>query len=120
VNENIENTSVRVDANKLQRVFVNLIKNAVDAMPQGGELEISSAKNENIVDFIFKDTGVGMSEEVAQRIFTPLFTTKAQGMGLGLAICKRFVEAHKGKISVVSKQNIGTTFTVSIPTAKKI
>jgi signal transduction histidine kinase len=118
IKENVENTILRVDANKLQRVFLNLIKNSIEAMPKGGELEITGHQSGTTVDFAFKDTGIGMSEEVAARIFTPLFTTKAQGMGLGLAICKRFVEAHKGKISVESKQNEGTTFIVSLPLAR--
>jgi signal transduction histidine kinase len=119
IKQNIQNTLLRVDGNKIQRVFANLIKNAFDAMPKGGELAISSIQKENTVDFIFRDTGIGMSKEVAAKIFTPLFTTKAQGMGLGLVICKRFVEAHKGKLSVESEQNKGTAFIVSLPIAQK-
>ncbi len=107
--------TIWVDSNKIQRVFVNLIKNAVEAMPNGGVLEISSCQNGEKIDFIFADTGTGMSEEVIGRIFTPLFTTKAQGMGFGLAICKRIIEAHGGKISVESTLNKGTTFTLSLP-----
>ena len=89
-----------IDANKIERVFVNLIKNAFDAMPNGGTLEISSRQNNGNVEFTFSDTGNGMSEDVIAKIFTPLFTTKAQGMGFGLAICKRMIEAHGGKIQV--------------------
>ena len=84
-------------------------------MPNGGTLEISSCQNEENTEFIFADTGSGISEDVIGKIFTPLFTTKAQGMGFGLAICKRIVEAHGGKISVESTLNKGTTFTISLP-----
>jgi len=104
-----------VDANKIERVFTNLIKNAFDAMPNGGTLEISSIENGEMVDLSFADTGIGMSEDVIGKIFTPLFTTKAQGMGFGLAICKRMIEAHGGKIAVQSSPNQGTRFTISLP-----
>lgn len=110
---------ISVDADRLKRAFINMIKNAVDAMPKGGTLTIASKRSEDKVRFIFKDTGVGMAKEVASRIFTPLFTTKAKGMGFGLAICKRNVEAHGGCIIVKSKLGRGTTFTVTIPIEAK-
>jgi signal transduction histidine kinase len=108
-------TIIMIDANKIERVFVNLIKNAFDAMPNGGTLEISSRQNNGNVEFTFSDTGNGMSEDVIAKIFTPLFTTKTQGMGFGLAICKRMIEAHGGKIQVESSPNKGTKFTISLP-----
>ncbi|MGA2682656.1 MAG: ATP-binding protein [Candidatus Bathyarchaeia archaeon] len=107
--------TVWVDANKIERVFTNLVKNAFEAMPNGGTLEISSRQNGENVEFILADTGSGISEDIIGKIFTPLFTTKAQGMGFGLAICKRIVEAHGGKIGVESTLNKGTTFTISLP-----
>jgi signal transduction histidine kinase len=107
---------VWVDVNKIERVFTNIIKNAIDAMPNGGAIDISSRQNEGNIEFIFADTGNGMSEDIIGKIFTPLFTTKAQGMGFGLAICKRLVEAHGGKIGVESSLGKGTKFTISIPT----
>ena len=109
--------TIMVDDAKMVRVFTNLIKNAFEAMPKGGSLEIISRLNGGNVEFIFSDTGVGIPQEVVSKLFTPLVTTKAQGMGFGLAICKRFVEAHGGEISVKSMQNNGTTFTVSVPQA---
>ncbi len=108
-----------IDANKVQRVFINLLKNSFDAMPSGGQLEISSRVNGDFVEFVFADTGSGMSEEVLSKLFTPLFTTKAQGMGLGLSICKRMIEAHGGKIVVQSTLNVGTKFTVSLPLKRR-
>ena len=108
-----------VDAGKIERVFVNLASNAIEAMPNGGVLEISSSQNDENIEFTFADTGEGMTAEVMAKIFTPLFTTKAQGMGFGLAICKRITEAHGGKISVKSILNKGTIFTVSLPIRPK-
>jgi signal transduction histidine kinase len=108
-----------VDTDKMQRVFTNLIKNAIDAMPNGGSLEISSRHSDKTVEFSFVDTGIGMSEDVLKKIFTPLFTTKAQGMGFGLSICKRIVEAHAGKIEVESALNKGTKFTITLPVKPK-
>ena len=65
--------------------------------------------------FAFADTGVGISEEILEKLWTPLFTTKSKGMGLGLPICKRLVEAHGGKITVWSRVGEGATFTVNVP-----
>jgi signal transduction histidine kinase len=103
----------------MKRTFINLIRNAVEAMPNGGTLTIKSRKIRDKITFAFSDTGVGMSEEVLKRLWNPLFTTKAKGMGLGLAICKRFVEAHGGSIAVESTLGKGTTFTVKIPIEPK-
>ena len=107
--------TIWVDAAKMERVFVNLIKNAVEAMPEGGTLQIESRQNENRVEFTFADSGTGMTIDVMAKVFTPLFTTKAQGMGLGLSICKRIIEAHGGKILVESNLNKGTKFMFTLP-----
>lgn len=109
--------SVMVDDAKMVRVFTNLIKNAFEAMPEGGVLEVVSRQRGETVEFVFSDSGVGIPQEFVSRLFAPLVTTKAQGMGFGLAICKRFVEAHGGEISVKSVHGKGTAFTVSIPVA---
>jgi len=114
-----DSLTIWVDTDKMQRVFTNLIKNAIDAMVNGGSLEISSRHSDKTVEFSFVDTGIGMSEDVLKKIFTPLFTTKAQGMGFGLSICKRIVEAHAGKIEVESALNKGTKFTITLPVKPK-
>ncbi|MEM2780493.1 MAG: PAS domain S-box protein [Candidatus Bathyarchaeia archaeon] len=111
---------IRADFEKLKRIFVNLIRNAVEAMPKGGTLTIKSVKKGDSVEFTVSDTGIGMTEEVMKKLWTPLFTTKAKGMGLGLAICKRFVEAHGGTITVESAPGKGATFTVTLPLEPKI
>ena len=104
-----------VDASKLNRVFVNIIKNAIDAMPNGGTLTIKNEQAGQTMVFSFTDTGTGISRETIQKIWKPLFTTKAKGMGFGLPICKRIVEAHVGKIFLESKEGQGTTITIIIP-----
>jgi PAS domain S-box-containing protein len=106
---------IRVDVEKMKRCFMNLIKNAVDAMPDGGTLTVKSREVNDAVEFTFADEGTGMSEETMEKLWSPLFTTKAKGMGFGLPICKRFIEAHGGKISVKSILGKGTTFSVKVP-----
>jgi signal transduction histidine kinase len=115
INSVDKNQEIRVAVDKMQRVFMNLINNAMDAMPEGGTLTIRSTVNAKSVEVSFDDTGSGISLENLNNLFQPLFTTKSKGIGLGLLICKRFVDAHKGTITVTSKQGKGTTFTVSIP-----
>jgi signal transduction histidine kinase len=112
--------TIWIDVNKMERVFLNLIKNAFDAIPERGTLKVSSKRVGENVEIVFTDNGVGMSEQTLSKIFNPLFTTKAQGMGFGLAICKRIVEAHCGKISVESTVGKGTTFTITLPIEHKL
>jgi PAS domain S-box-containing protein len=106
---------INVDAKKTKRVFVNIIRNAIDAMSKGGKLTIKSKKIDGNLEIAFIDTGIGMPKDIVEKLWTPLFTTKAKGMGLGLAICKRVTEAHGGNISAESTVGKGTTFTVTIP-----
>jgi signal transduction histidine kinase len=110
---------IKIDIDKMKRVFANFIKNAIEAMPQGGKLTISSRASSNNVEFRFIDSGVGMAKEVMEKIWTPFFTTKAKGMGLGLAICRCIIEAHQRKISVESIVGEGTTFMITIPLEPK-
>jgi signal transduction histidine kinase len=107
--------SMRLDVEKMRRVFLNLTANAVDAMPKGGTLTIASTRSGENVHITFKDTGEGMTTETLAKLWSPLFATKAKGMGLGLPIAKRLVEAHGGAISVESKLGEGSTFTVTLP-----
>jgi PAS domain S-box-containing protein len=111
---------IMVDVGKIKRAFVNIIKNAVEAMPKGGTLTIKSRKLEGNLEIVVSDTGAGMSKETLEKLWAPLFTTKAKGMGFGLPICKRFIEAHGGSISAKSTPRKGTTFTVRLPIEPKI
>jgi PAS domain S-box-containing protein len=107
--------TIEADPDQLRRVFQNIALNGAQAMPDGGELTISTRKDGNFVEAVFTDTGVGISEENMEKLFTPLFSTKVQGVGLGLAICKNLVEGHNGRIEVKSKVGQGSTFTVKLP-----
>ncbi len=115
VNKTPSKLQAKADMRMMKRVFVNIIKNAVDAMPRGGKLTITSMKVNRCLKITFSDTGMGMSKSVLEKLWTPLFTTKAKGIGLGLPICKRIVEAHGGNISVKTSVGKGTTFTVVVP-----
>ena len=115
-----DETTIRVDADKIMRIFINLIKNAIDAIPQRGTIEINSCRMKDCIKIAFTDTGTGIPEDTLPKIFTPLFTTKAQGMGFGLAICKRIIEAHGGTIAIKTEVNKGTTFTVVLPIKPKM
>ena len=108
----------RIDARLMRQALVNLMVNALEAMPTGGALSIAiEREGENHVRVSVRDTGQGISDEVRARIFEPFFTTRATGTGLGLAVVKRIVEAHGGELRVVSERGRGTTFTVVAPAA---
>jgi len=111
--------TIKVDMLYMKRVFVNIIINAIEAMPMGGTLTLRSRALNGSVDFIFSDTGVGITKEDLGKLFTPLFTTKPKGMGFGLSICKRIIEEHQGKISVESTVGKRTTFTLTVPAKPK-
>jgi PAS domain S-box-containing protein len=116
INRQLKQTSLlSVDTDQLRRVFHNLVENAVQAMANGGTLTISSREKEGFVEVAFNDTGVGISKEALGKLFTLFYTTRAQGMGIGLAICKKFVEAHGGSIAIKSQEKKGSTFTVRLP-----
>jgi PAS domain S-box-containing protein len=103
-------------ASELREVFVNLIVNAVDAMPRGGRLAITCQHHENRLLLKFADNGMGMPEDVRQKIFEPFFSTKgAHGTGLGLSVSYSIIERHEGTISVTSEPRNGTTFTIDLP-----
>ena len=103
-------------ASELREVFVNLIVNAVDAMPRGGKLTIACRRHDNRLQLEFSDNGTGMPEEIRQKIFEPFFSTKgAHGTGLGLSVSYSIIERHEGSIRVASEPGNGTTFTIDLP-----
>ncbi len=117
-NLTLDTPTLQIDEAKMQRVFLNLISNAIDAMPKGGELTIASAESNGFLEIKFTDTGEGVSETAMQNMWKPLKTTKPRGIGLGLVICKGIVEAHDGSIQVESTADNGTTFTIKLPIAQ--
>jgi CheY-like chemotaxis protein len=105
-------------ASELREVFVNLIVNAVDAMPRGGQLLIQCHRQNDRLQLQFSDNGMGMPDDVRQKIFEPFFSTKgAHGTGLGLSVSYSIIERHEGSISVLSQPGLGTTFTIDLPAA---
>jgi two-component system sporulation sensor kinase A len=115
LHQDLEDKPVSFDSPKMQRVFTNIIKNALDAMPKGGTLNITNRKTSKNWVIEFTDSGEGMTQETLEKLGNPLFTTKAKGMGFGIPICKRIVEAHGGKLLIDSVLGQGTTVTVKIP-----
>jgi CheY-like chemotaxis protein len=117
--EGDESLHARGNASELREVFVNLVVNAIDAMPAGGRLDVSCRRRGERLRLLFRDTGTGMAEEVRARIFEPFFTTKGlQGTGLGLFVSYGIVERHGGHISAVSQPGRGTAFTIDLPHAE--
>ncbi len=106
---------VAFDPKQLHQVLLNLFKNALEAMPRGGELTVASRVRENQVEITVSDTGEGMPPEVAANIFQPYFTTKEKGTGLGLAICRSIIEEHGGCLFADSTPGRGSTFTIQLP-----
>ncbi|MEK7735497.1 MAG: ATP-binding protein, partial [Nitrospirota bacterium] len=106
---------VNADRQKMHQVFLNLGMNALEAMPDGGELSVSAKHTGSSFEVVFKDTGIGIRHKNLEKIFYPFFTTKDEGTGLGLAIAYRIIEEHKGKINVISNPGEGTVFKVIIP-----
>lgn len=105
---------LKVDRIKMRRVIDNMLRNAVDAMPRGGELYISTRANGDDAFIQIRDTGVGISDAMMKNLFKPFITTKDSGTGLGLNFCKRAVEAHGGEITVKSRVGKGSVFTIHL------
>jgi signal transduction histidine kinase len=110
-------TAINADRDQIRQVLLNLITNGYDSMPEGGVLDVSARSSGDSAQITVTDTGMGMDEETKTHIFAPFYTTKSRGIGLGLAVTKRVVEAHGGTISVQSTPSVGTSFTVTVPAA---
>ncbi|MCW4023996.1 MAG: PAS domain-containing protein [Candidatus Bathyarchaeota archaeon] len=113
---NIESVpEVSLERTFSRRALTNLINNAIQAMPNGGQLEVTAYQEKNQINMVVADTGVGIPDDIKAKVFTPMFTTKAKGQGLGLAVVKRLVEAQGGSISFESKIGVGTKFLIKLP-----
>lgn len=110
-----ESIFINGDQNQLKQVFINLIKNAVESMPDGGTVEIDTTEDEHSVHVTIKDEGEGIPEKVLKRIGEPFLTTKEKGTGLGLMVTFNIIENHQGTIQVDSKPEKGTAFKISFP-----
>jgi hypothetical protein len=110
---------IEFDEGLIKQVLLNLCRNAVQAMPNGGKLSLKTGVKGNFVQIIVSDTGVGIPKHLLTSLFTPFFTTKSTGTGLGLAVAKQVVVKHGGFIDVESEENIGSTFTVNLPMERR-
>ena len=104
-----------IDRDQMEQVFFNLLKNAMEAIPEGGRIDVSIACDDNDVVVTFRDNGAGMDQEQVAHLFEPYRTTKERGTGLGLMVSARIVRDHGGTIAVESTPGTGTTFTVRLP-----
>ncbi|MDD4024724.1 MAG: ATP-binding protein, partial [Kiritimatiellae bacterium] len=114
-----EMPTVHLDRSQIKQVFFNLIKNALDAMPDGGTLKVVFTVGDVFVDIAFIDSGGGIKSEDMGRVFEPYQTTKAKGTGLGLMIVQRIVEEHGGEIELSSKPGEGTCFKIRLPRSER-
>ncbi len=105
---------------RLEQLFLNLFRNALQAMPYGGKLRVSAQNARLGIEIRIADTGTGIEEKNLERIFEPFFTTKARGTGLGLAISRKIVEDHGGRITVDSRPGEGTSFRITFPASSKL
>ena len=110
---------IAIDEQLIQEVFMNLINNAKEAMPNGGVITITTSLEGDHFSVAFKDSGCGMSEKVKQKLFEPFFTTKEEGTGLGLSICYSIVKANNGELKFESELNKGTTAIILLPLGGK-
>ncbi|MEH7444234.1 ATP-binding protein [Bacillus sp. JJ1122] len=108
-----EEVKILGEKSQLKQVFLNLIKNSIEAMPNGGKIHITLEKSYDNILITIKDNGVGMDEEQAKKLGEPFFTTKQDGNGLGLMVSYKIIQNHNGTIEVSSQKNIGTSFTIS-------
>jgi len=113
---------VLCDPDRLQQAFLNILLNAIQSMPEGGQIKVFTRKSDTNdipkIQIGFVDTGNGINDSTIERIFEPFFTTKDDGTGLGLAIVRKIIELHEGRINIVSEHKKGTTILVNLPTSQ--
>ena len=106
---------IMADFNMLYQAFLNILINAMQAMPEGGKIRVEIKADNNTVTIFFKDQGPGISEKILEKIWNPFFTTKSQGTGLGLGIVKNIIESHRGKINARNRSSIGAQIIIELP-----
>ena len=111
---------VEGDRDKLKQVFLNLVKNSIEAMKNGGNLSVRSGLSDDVVEIKIEDDGCGITEGDMEKIFSPFYTTKQDGTGLGLSISKSIIEAHEGSsFTLQSEAGKGTTFRITMPACRE-
>ena len=108
--------AIKGDAERLKQVFLNIVENSLDAMPSGGNLEINGKALEGACSVVFIDNGQGIPEDYIEKIKKPFFTTKPEGMGLGLAVSEKIIKEHKGSMQFSrAPSGTGTAVTITLP-----
>jgi len=115
VNQTTDELEFYTDTQKIEKMLGHIIKNAMEATPEKGDIQITNKINGSNVEISFSDSGTGIPKHILAKLFSPLVTTKAKGMGMNLAICKRIVEAHGGKVAAESEVGKGTKLTFMLP-----
>lgn len=110
---------VMLDDSSMRGALMNLILNAIEAMPKGGTLSINLDQTSDLLQLEITDTGSGISEEQAKNIFEPFYTTKEQGLGLGMPYARKIIEQHGGSISIDGRVGVGTTISIALPVAQQ-
>ncbi|PKG23256.1 PAS domain-containing sensor histidine kinase [Niallia nealsonii] len=103
------------DPNQMKKVFINIVKNGIEVLENGGQIQVELTETEDSCHIMIQDNGNGISKELVARLGEPFFTTKEKGTGLGLMVCKRIIEDHKGKMEIESEEGVGTAFHIYIP-----
>ena len=117
VGQEADGVEVRVDRDLLKQAVLNMVVNAMQAMPEGGELRFEASASEDTAEIRISDTGAGIPPELREKIFRLYFTTKKEGSGIGLAMTFRIVQLHDGTIDFTSEPGKGTTFLIRLPIA---
>ena len=110
---------LQADPEFLRTCLYNIVKNAFEAMPEGGTLTVSSTVDDAQLALVFADSGEGVAAENLEKLFTPLFSTKQGGLGLGLALTRRIIEEHGGKVQFQSEPGQGSTVTIKLPISEE-
>ena len=106
---------INVDEHQIYQTLVNIFNNAIQAISQQGEITIKTEHEQDGISITFMDTGVGISDEEKEKVFEPFFTKKQSGTGLGLAVVKKIIDNHKGKITIADREGGGTVFSLWLP-----
>ena len=106
---------MNVDEHQIYQALVNIFNNAIQAISKRGEITIKTEHDQNGILITFMDTGVGISDEEKEHVFEPFFTKKQRGTGLGLAVVKKIIDNHKGKITITDREGGGTVFSLWLP-----
>ena len=117
INKNYQNSlpEIQADADMLYQSFLNIFINAMQAMPDGGTIDLKISANNKIVTIDFEDEGKGIADEFLEKIWDPFFTTKEMGTGLGLGVVKNIIESHGGSIQILNRNSGGARVTVELP-----